>query len=88
MSGFALMTGIGSGLGYASYSIFGTVALRKYHTFTVIFYTFVVAVVGLLPFAGVLETLTAAAGNGTALLVGQDLGLYLRLCRIYFIPAA
>lgn len=30
MSAFALMTGIDSGLGYASYSIFGTVALRKY----------------------------------------------------------
>lgn len=75
MSGAALITGIGSGLGYASYSIFGTVALRKYHTFTVIFYTFVVAVVGLLPFAGVLETLTVVAGNGTVLLSGAGLGL-------------
>lgn len=46
----ALLTGIGSGLGYASYSIFGKVALKKYESFTVIFYTFVVSSVCLLPF--------------------------------------
>ncbi len=75
MSAFALVTGIGSGLGYASYSIFGTVALRKYHTFTVIFYTFVVAVVGLLPFAHVLDTVSVVSGSGSTLLSGAGLGL-------------
>lgn len=75
MSAFALMTGIGSGLGYASYSIFGTVALRRYHTFTVIFYTFVVAVAGLLPFAHVSDMVSVLAGNGNALLCGAGLGL-------------
>ena len=48
----ALLTGIGAGFGYATYSIFGKVALKKYHTFTVIFYTFVVSTACLLPFAG------------------------------------
>ena len=36
-----LLLGLASGLGYALYSIFGTVALRKYHTLTITFYTFV-----------------------------------------------
>ncbi len=36
-----LLLGLASGLGYALYSIFGTIALRKYHTLTVTFYTFV-----------------------------------------------
>lgn len=39
--GFAL--GLGAGLGYALYSIFGTVALRRYHTVTITFYTFAFA---------------------------------------------
>lgn len=75
MSAFALMTGIGSGLGYASYSIFGTVALRKYHTFTVIFYTFVVAVAGLFLFVQIPEVISVLAGSGETLLSGAGLGL-------------
>ncbi len=75
MSLFALLTGIGSGLGYASYSIFGTVALRKYHTFTVIFYTFVVASVGMLPFAHLLVTMSVLIGSAGSLLSGAGLGL-------------
>lgn len=45
-----LLAGLGSGLGYALYSIFGRIALRKYNTLTVTTYTFVVAGVALLPF--------------------------------------
>ncbi len=48
---FAFLTGIGAGLGYAAYSIFGKAALKKYHTFTFLFYTFTVSSIGLLPFA-------------------------------------
>ena len=62
----ALLMGIGSGLGYASYSIFGKVALRKYDTFTLIFYTFLVSTVGLLPFArpaGIAAALTSSVGS-------------------------
>lgn len=46
----AVLTGAGSGLGYALYSIFGNIALRKYSTETVTFYTFLTASAGLLPF--------------------------------------
>lgn len=75
ISAFALLTGIGSGLGYASYSIFGTVALRKYQTFTVIFYTFAVAVAGLLPFVHISAVITVLSGSEAAALSGAGLGI-------------
>lgn len=40
-----LFTGLGSGLTYGLYSIFGTVALRKYHPYTVTVYAFIFATV-------------------------------------------
>ncbi|EIJ78615.1 hypothetical protein PB1_13694 [Bacillus methanolicus PB1] len=46
---WALLIGLGSGLGYALYSIFGKFALRKYSPFTVTLYTFVVADIVLFP---------------------------------------
>lgn len=71
----ALLTGLGSGLGYASYSIFGTVALKKYHTFTVVFYTFTVVVVGLLPFADVSGTMSILCGSTKVFVTGLGLGI-------------
>ena len=41
-----ILVGLGSGLGYALYSIFGTFALRKYSPFTVTTYTFLIAGLG------------------------------------------
>ncbi len=70
-----LLTGLGSGLGYASYSIFGTVALRKYHTFTIVFYTFIVVVIGLLPFAGASEAVSILCGSTKGLATGLGLGV-------------
>ena len=46
-----ILVGLGSGLGYALYSIFGTFAVKKYDTFTITFYTFFIAAIGLLPFS-------------------------------------
>ncbi|RFU68445.1 EamA family transporter [Peribacillus saganii] len=43
------LVGLGSGLGYALYSIFGKAALDKYQTFTITAYTFFVASLFLLP---------------------------------------
>ena len=40
---FSFITGAGSGLAYGLYSIFGTVALKKYHPYTVTTYSFVFA---------------------------------------------
>ncbi len=70
-----LLTGVGSGLGYATYSIFGKVALKKYHTFTLIFYTFVVSTVCLLPFAGAGEAADILVHSGRGALMALGLGL-------------
>lgn len=44
----ALLIGIGAGLFYALYSIFGRYATEKYHPFTITFYTFLFATIGFL----------------------------------------
>ncbi|MDZ7716867.1 MAG: EamA family transporter [Balneolaceae bacterium] len=49
ISWYGLMVGLGSGFGYALYSIFGKHALKKYESLTVITYTFVFASVFLIP---------------------------------------
>ena len=53
ISWYGLLVGLGSGFGYALYSIFGKHALKKYNSLTVITYTFVFASVVLLPTSGV-----------------------------------
>lgn len=52
-SGYGILLGLGSGLGYALYSIFGRYALKKYSVLTVTFYTFAFATLGLLPITNV-----------------------------------
>lgn len=57
-STIGVLAGLGSGLGYALYSIFSKYALRKYDPMTIPVYTFVVAVVGLAPitdFTGIIS---------------------------------
>lgn len=41
-----LLLGLGSGIGYGLYSIFGTIALRRYSSYTVTAYTFLIAALG------------------------------------------
>lgn len=53
-----LLAGLGSGLGYALYSVFGRYALEKYDSITVTFYTFVFATIGLIPITEVKEMVT------------------------------
>jgi drug/metabolite transporter (DMT)-like permease len=50
-----LLVGLGSGLGYALYSIFGRIALNKYNWLTVMTYTFIFASITLLPFSRPIE---------------------------------
>lgn len=50
VSWLGIMTGIGAGFGYALYSIFGRVALKKYDSLTVTLYTFLFAFAGIAPF--------------------------------------
>lgn len=51
----ALMLGLGSGLGYALYSIFGKFVVDKYDAVTITFYTFLIAAVGVTPISGVVR---------------------------------
>jgi len=44
-----IITGLGSGLGYALYTIFSKFALKIYQPFTITFYTFLVAAIALIP---------------------------------------
>ncbi|MFE8702174.1 DMT family transporter [Cytobacillus sp. FJAT-54145] len=69
-----LLIGLGSGLGYALYSIFGKVALRHYAPFTVTLYTFLVAMITLLPLSGVWNKGELFL-NPKVLLYGAGLGL-------------
>lgn len=50
---FGVLVGLGSGFGYALYSIFGKFALNKYSTLTIITYTFVFASAALIPVSGI-----------------------------------
>ncbi|MBQ8614897.1 MAG: EamA family transporter [Ruminiclostridium sp.] len=70
-----LVYGVLSGLGYGLYSIFGRVALKKYHTLTVTAYTFIVASAGLLPFCSAGEIVNICAEKPTALLFTLLLGI-------------
>lgn len=70
---FALMTGLGSGIGYALYSIFGKIALKRYSPFTTVFYTFAVAAAGLLPFSDFGGIVGALSGG--PLLTAAGLGV-------------
>jgi drug/metabolite transporter, DME family len=71
---WALLIGLGSGLGYALYSIFGKFALRKYSPFTVTLYTFVVAALGLFPVVRLWEK-SELFLDFNVLLYGAGLGL-------------
>ncbi|MCQ2604743.1 MAG: EamA family transporter [Spirochaetia bacterium] len=42
--------GLGAGLGYALYSVFSRLALRKYHPLTITFYTFLLSACSIAPF--------------------------------------
>ena len=46
MTPIGLLVGLGSGIGYGLYSILGTVALRRYSSYTVTTYTFIFAAIG------------------------------------------
>lgn len=61
----ALLCGIGAGFGYALYSIFGTIALRRYEPFTVTFYGFVFGALGCIVLSGPSELVANIAAAPT-----------------------
>lgn len=69
-----VLAGLGSGLGYALYSIFGRYALKKYDSITVTLYTFIFASIGLIPFTDIKEMI-GLFSNVNALYYAIVLGL-------------
>ena len=73
ISPLGILAGMGSGFGYALYSVFGRYALRKYDPITVTFYTFVFASIGLIPISdikGLFGLLSSTVAFCNAVLLG------------------
>ncbi len=84
LTNFGVLTGIGSGIGYALYSIFGRVALRKYDTITVTSYTFIVASLSLIPFSNINYMMEKVVNNRTVLFNVLLLGILSTLIPFLF----
>ncbi|MGM8366249.1 DMT family transporter [Virgibacillus sp. W0181] len=70
-----ILFGLGSGIGYAFYSIFSKFALKKYTSIVITTYTFVAATVALLPFFPYKEKIYLLA-NSNVLFFAIGLGLF------------
>ena len=77
-----VLLGVGSGLGYALYSIFGRVALKNYSSMTVTTYTFVFAALCALPLSGLHHSLALFASPGA---LWSSLGLGVLCCALPFL---
>ncbi len=76
VSALGILTGLGSGFGYALYSIFSRFALKRgYHPLTVTFYTFVCTLAGTLPLADWMPIGTFLAGDRGNLLYTAAYGV-------------
>ncbi|MFZ7943096.1 DMT family transporter [Neobacillus sp. 19] len=69
-----ILTGLGAGFGYALYTIFGKFALKKYPTYTVTLFTFIIASLALLPVTQLWEKWNLLVSS-EILLYGIGLGL-------------
>lgn len=75
----ALLFGLGSGVGYALYTIFGKYALRDYSSTTITAYTLLFAALGVAPFAQPVQALRLAVSSPAALLAALMAGV---LCTV------
>ena len=75
--------GILAGFGYALYSIFGKYALKKYGLLTILFYTFLIASICMIPFADV-PYVISSFGDTDVLLLALGLGLLSTVLPYYF----
>jgi drug/metabolite transporter, DME family len=74
---FGAAVGISAGFGYALYTIFSKVALKKYPPLTIIFYTFLMASLFMVPFSGITGSETMIKlQNFNVLIVTICLGLF------------
>lgn len=79
-----LIFGLLSGFGYGLYSIFGRIALKKYHTLTVTTYTFITATIFLLPFCGIREMVCTACAEKEIVIFSVLLGIVSTLVPFIF----
>lgn len=78
VNGFNLkgfLMGLGSGLGYAMYTVFSKFALKKYHPFTLTFWTFFVAGICLIPFSDIGRMADVAVNVNDAIFWMLGLGI-------------
>ena len=72
----ALLFGLGSGLGYALYSIFTRIAINKgYHALTVIFYSFSIGFIASVPLTDISAGIEVFKAHPTAILVAIVMGI-------------
>lgn len=72
----ALVAGLASGFFYATYSIFGRVALQRYDTLTITFYTFLMGMVASLAMGDPAHTVAVAAADPALLAWYVGLGIF------------
>lgn len=73
---FALASGIASGFFYATYSIFGRVALQRYDTLTITFYTFLFGLLASLVVGDPAKIVAVAAANPALIAWYLGLGIF------------
>ncbi|MCI5620869.1 MAG: DMT family transporter [Lachnospiraceae bacterium] len=81
VSPMGILTGLGAGLGYALYSIFGRYALeRGYQSFTITFYTFFIAFIGTLFLTDIRPVMQVACQDVASILISLGLGV---ICTVF-----
>jgi drug/metabolite transporter (DMT)-like permease len=76
VSAGGILCGLGAGLGYALYSIFGRYAIKKgYHTLTITFYTFLIAGIGTFFFADLGKIFAVITESTEMFSFGMALGI-------------
>lgn len=75
LTAFALLMGIASGFFYATYSIFGRVALERYDTLTITFYTFVMGAAACLVLGDPAHTVSSVVADPPIVLWYLGLGV-------------
>lgn len=77
-----LLVGLGAGFGYALYSIFSKLALKKYNPMTITLYTFIFASLGLIPMGGY-ANITQVLFNKSLLISSLELALFSTVLPFY-----
>ncbi len=81
---FCILTGLGAGLFYALYTIFGRYALARYDTVTVTFYTFFFGLIGSTPLGKIGATVSTFRADPMLLLWGAGIGLVSTVLPYFF----